>query len=199
MTRMTLLALIAGVLAFGITDAAAAAEARTPAVYGGETIDLADGDWHGARVCVVHDRDTIECFATEAHAAAAVDGYDPDHRQTTRDSQEESTSFDEDVAASGDSACYWDDTRFLYLYSDPGYAGTVLALNQTGQWDNLADFGFDNRTSSYANQTDCGGLLADGTGGANRTLTAHSAMSALGSWDNRISSVCLAVPPGGSC
>ena len=134
-----------------------------------------------AQACSVVSGSDIRCFASAEEMAAATGsraGSKPQAREA-------------DVSAAGDCAgisYYW-----LYLYEHPNYGGRIIQFNDVNFWQNLGDYGFDNRTSSYWNDTYCYAYLADGAwgGGAHMGMPSGSWSGGMGWWDNRPSSLLI--------
>lgn len=87
-----------------------------------------------------------------------------------------------------------DCSGYLRLYDGTGYTGAVLYLRGRFQWHNLADYGFDQRTSSYRIGP-CSAYFADYADGGGSwyptslTEAYDSASSMTSGWDNDVSSV----------
>jgi hypothetical protein len=145
------------------------------ATFEGGSIDLRDG-WGEATACT-SDGNSTECFRTEKE----LDKY-----------LAEGSSQDAQQAGGGfviDAVC----STALKLYTNTSYGGTVLALSTRGVFHNLANWSFDNVTSSYKVGT-CSATFYDGANGGGavypgNTSAGASATSMLSGWDNRVSSV----------
>jgi hypothetical protein len=150
------------------------------ASYQGKTIDLSEG-WQGAHTCAVFTQDDIRCYST-ATAGEKASGY---QRAT------DTMALDAEVGAAAVPACARD---WLCLYQYKNGEGKRLIF-QDEEWQNLDDYGFDNKPSSWRNNqgdTDKGGLAryADGsTSGWNIKLDANGYVGDLGTKDNQASSV----------
>lgn len=179
MTSPTSRTLIRGVAAVGLTamsivsipSSAGAAElgaarASVVASFEGQEIRLADG-WGNATACVAVG-DDVDCYRT-------------------RGEMERAAGADADMAALA-AGC----SGFLYLYSDPGYGGAVLALSTQGVTTNLSPYGFSNITSSY-HIGPCSARFYDTTSGGSaypgNTGAGVWASGMVSGWDNRVSSV----------
>lgn len=169
------------------SDGSGATEAGAIARYGDRVIDLARG-WEGAGACLVwpDELDVPECFDTESGmnrriaeleaelASASVGGWGG-------------------TAAASGSSC----ASYLRLYDGTSYSGAVLYLRGRGRWLNLADYGFDQRTSSYRIGA-CAARFADWSDGAGAwyptwlTEAYDHAPAMLGGWNDDVSSVYLA-------
>jgi|GEM_PF-644253 len=158
--------------------------AATPAKYGDRVIDLTSG-WEGARACVVWPGvlDQPECFDAEAEM----------NRRIAELEAEMSASVGSSgggIAATTGASC----ASYLRLYDGTWYTGAVLYLRGRGQWFNLADYGFDQRTSSYVIGA-CSAWFADWRNGGGSwyptslTEAYDTAPSMLSGWDNDVSSV----------
>lgn len=177
---------LAGVPAYAASgsDGAVQPGAGTAARYGDRVIDLARS-WEGAGACVVWPEmlETPECFDTEAEMNRRIDqletGLDP-----------ASVGVSSGTAASSGVSC----ASYLRLYDGTWYTGAVLYLRGRWQWFNLADYGFDQRTSSYRIGA-CSARFADWrNGGGSRYPTSlteayDQAPTMLSGWDNDVSSV----------
>ncbi len=156
-----------------------------PARYGDRVIDLAQG-WDGAGACVVWPKmlDIPECFDTEAEMDRRVVDLE------TRAAFVSPSTNTDAITATSSSSC----TSSLRLYDGTYYTGAVLYLRGRWQWFNLADYGFDQRTSSYVIGA-CSAWFADWTNGGgdwyptSLTEAYDVAPTMLSGWDNDVSSV----------
>lgn len=156
----------------------------TPAKYGDRLIDLAWG-WEGAGACLVWPEvlDQPECFNTEA---------DMDRRIAELETETAATSVgvSSGAAAASGSWC----SSYLRLYDGISYTGAVLYLRGRGQWFNLADYGFDQRTSSFKIGA-CSAWFADWRNGSgdwyptSATEAYDVAPTMISGWNNDVSSV----------
>ncbi len=120
--------------------AATTATDRQPAIatFEGRSIDLSR-DWGEARACLVwRQGGVLECFRTPEALDARIAQLSP--RRTGRPSSG-------DVTASAASA--FSCSAALRLFDYNYYGGRQLSFWDRGYWQNLADYGFDDRTSSY--------------------------------------------------
>jgi hypothetical protein len=156
------------------------------AKFEGATLDLAVS-WGDAEACLVwRERVSVaECFRTEAQMdarIAQVERISHDAGASTLDSAE--------ASATSSSEC----SGYLRLYDGTSYSGTILYLRSRYQWHNLADYGFDQRTSSYKIGP-CSAYLADYVNGGGDwyptylTQAYDQAASMLSGWNNDVSSV----------
>lgn len=183
-----------GVTALLITSAAVPAEAgglsdhaaprAALASFEGRTIDLAQ-DWGEARACLVwRQGGVLECFrsneALDAREAQLAPG-----RAAHHPAESEPTT----VTASYSYSC----SSPLRLYEYNWYEGRQLSFWDRGFWQNLGDYGFEDRTSSYiigacyaylAEHADGGGWWYPGT---SSPYTADPVMYS--DWQDRISSI----------
>ncbi|GAA3165744.1 MULTISPECIES: peptidase inhibitor family I36 protein [Streptomyces] len=148
------------------------------AAYQGRTIDLAKG-WQGAEACAVFAADDIRCYATTAAADKAT-GY----RASTDPLRQNARAGAASIPACANGwVC-------LYQYSHGG--GRRMIFNDD-YWDDLDNYGFDNRTSSWRNNQKKGdrAWLAQYRGGKGTqiNLSAPGYAATLGSFDNKASSV----------
>jgi len=165
------------------SDSAVSAGAGTTARYGDQLIDLARG-WNGAGACVVwpDKLDIPECFATETQMNRRI-------AQLEAEMAGSAGSLSGTTATSGSSCA-----SYLRLYDGTWYTGAVLYLRGRWQWFNLADYGFDQRTSSYRIGA-CAARFADWRdGGGSRYPTSlteayDQAPFMVSGWNNDVSSV----------
>lgn len=107
----------------------------TQANFEGSTIDLA-GDWGDAQACLVWRQAGIsECFRTTEALDAREKELAP-QREVSRRSG---------AVAAYSSSC----SSSLRLYEHNWYGGRRLSFWDRGYWQNLAWYGFEDRTSSY--------------------------------------------------
>lgn len=178
-------AVLAGVPAHAAVDNHASGQsgAGTPARYGDRVIDLTRG-WDGAGACVVWPEklDIPECFDTEADMGrriAELEGAAASPIGTLGG-----------TAATSSSWC----SSALRLYDGTYYSGAVLYLRGRQQWFNLADYGFDQRTSSYVIGA-CSARFADWRNGGgdwyptSLTEAYDVAPTMISGWNNDVSSV----------
>lgn len=122
------------------------------ASFEGRTIDLAR-DWGDAKACLVWRQGGVsECFRTEGEL---------DTREAELAPRREATTA---------SYSYYCSSSFR-LYEYNWYGGRRLSFWDRGWWQNLSDYGFEDRTSSYivgacyvwlAEHADGGGAWYDG-------------------------------------
>ncbi|HEX2047308.1 MAG TPA: hypothetical protein VHF27_06055 [Acidimicrobiales bacterium] len=129
----------------GTERATTTAGERRPAIasFEGRSIDLSE-DWEEARACLVWRHGGIlECFRTPQALDARIAQLSPerDRRQASPGAQDSETMY---VASS--YSCSSSLRLFDYNY----YGGRQLSFWDRGYWQNLGDYGFDDRTSSYA-------------------------------------------------
>ncbi len=166
------------------SDGSVSAGAGTTARYGDRLIDLAR-DWEGAGACVVwpDKLDVPECFDTESEMNRRIAELEAELASV-------SAGGWGGTAASSGSSC----ASYLRLYDGTSYSGAVLYLRERGRWLNLADYGFDQRTSSYRIGA-CSARFADWrNGGGSRyptwlTEAYDHASVMLGGWNDDVSSV----------
>ncbi len=105
------------------------------ASFEGRTIDLSK-DWGEAQDCLVwRQGGLLECFRT----SEALDA---------REAQLARRGLGSAPTASTAAYGYWCSSP-LRLYEYNWYSGRRLSFWDRGYWQNLADYGFDNQTSSY--------------------------------------------------
>jgi hypothetical protein len=119
---------------------------RRPAIatFEGKKVDLA-GDWGEARACLVwRQGGVLECFRSEA----ALDAREAQLRGGGRPAPAQEQEADVTIAsASYASSSYCGSS--LRLYEHNWYGGRKLSFWDRGYWQNLSDYGFDDKTSSY--------------------------------------------------
>lgn len=163
--RSAVVVVMAAVLGLPLVVPATATAATGNAVHGATSLDLAR-DWGTAGACLVHAGETIvRCFDDEA----AMDA----HVATLP------------MAA---TAC----SSWTKLYEDRWFGGRVLQFRDRGHWQDLAPYGFSDRTSSWR-VGGCPATLAKGSGGSGSWLhqAPHVGANAPSSWDDTISSLML--------
>ncbi|NIA26323.1 MAG: hypothetical protein GWP04_12295 [Gammaproteobacteria bacterium] len=154
----------------------------TTARYGDHLIDLTHS-WSGAGACVVwpDKLDMPECFDTEAEMNRRI-------AQLEAEVAPASVVGTGRTTATSGSSC----ASYLRMYDGTWYTGAVLYLRGRWQWFNLADYGFDQRTSSYRIGA-CAARFADWeNGGGSRYPTSEAydvAPTMLSGWNNDVSSV----------
>ncbi|NUP20088.1 MAG: peptidase inhibitor family I36 protein [Streptomyces sp.] len=181
MTAAIATATLGVLVSTGAAQAQPSAGHGTLAYYQGKTIDLSKG-WQGAHTCAVFTADDIRCYSTAAAGEKAT-GYKRATDTVALNAAE--------VGAAAVPACA---RGWLCLYQFKDGEGKRLIF-QDEEWNNLDDYGFDNRTSSWRNNqgsSDSGRLAQykDGSNsGWNIKLDAKGYVSDLGSKDNKASSV----------
>ncbi len=165
-------------------DTSGQSGAGTPARYGDRVIDLALG-WEGAGACVVWADvlEVPECFDTEADMNRRIGELETETSASVG-------SPGGGIAATTGASC----ASYLRLYDGTWYTGAVLYLRGRWQWFNLADYGFDQRTSSYVIGA-CSARFADRRNGSgdryptSLTEAYDVAPTMLSGWNNDVSSV----------
>ncbi|HEV2758899.1 MAG TPA: hypothetical protein VGV86_04955 [Acidimicrobiales bacterium] len=113
-------------------------EAGAMATFEGRTIDLA-GDWGAATACLVwREGGVVECFRTNEELEA---------RRAELSPGRPAAGPDASGAAVATYAYSCSDPLRLYDYT--WYGGRQLMFFDRGYWQNLANYGFEDRTSSY--------------------------------------------------
>lgn len=111
------------------------------ATFEGRTIDLA-GDWGGARACLVwRQGGIVECFRNAEALDAREAQLAPRRAAPGRPGSEPTGAVTAHYSASCSSS--------LRLYEHNWYSGRRLSFWDRGFWQNLSDYGFEDRTSSY--------------------------------------------------
>lgn len=147
--------------------------------FEGEVIDLGGG-WGEAQACLIWRQEEVaECFRSQAEMDARAS--EVERRPATADATTVSMAV---TSCSG----------WLYLYDGPASTGAVAQFRDRGYWQNLATWGFSDRTESYRIGP-CSASFADGTSGSGlypgpTTAYVYSASMYAG-WDNRVSSIII--------
>lgn len=155
----------------GTAQAGSTADEGVRATFEGRSIDL-PGGWQGAQACAVFAANDVRCYDT-TDAADRASGYN--------------RAVDPLAARAPACASGW-----VCLYQYANGEGRRLIFSDE-YWDNLGNYGFDNKTSSWRNNQNSGDNAslarnADGSG-TRVTLSAPGYASSLGSFDNRASAV----------
>ena len=119
---------------------------RQPAIasFEGRSIDLS-ADWEEARACLVwRQGGVLECYRTPEALEARAARLSPE--RAGRPGSPGSQGPGETLYAASSYSCSSSLRLFDYTY----YGGRELWFWDRGYWQNLWDYGFDNRTSSYA-------------------------------------------------
>jgi hypothetical protein len=126
----------------GVHGGAAGDDAESVvATFEGGQIDLG-GDWGEAQACLVwRQGGVLECFRTAEALDARAQELEP-QRAATAPPPSDSTEIPGTYAA---YSC----VSSLRLFDYNWYGGRQLSFWDRGYWQNLGDYGFDNRTSSY--------------------------------------------------
>ena len=160
---------------------------RRPAIatFEGRSIDLSK-DWEEARACLVwRQGGVLECFRTPQSLDARIAQLSPERagRPESQDSGDTMSAYASSYSCSSS----------LRLFDYTYYGGRQLSFWDRGYWQNLWDYGFNDRTSSYA-VGGCYAHLADhGWGGGwwypgpTYPYAGEAVMSA--GWSNSISSI----------
>jgi hypothetical protein len=168
---------------------------RGPAVadFEGAKIDLA-GDWGQAHACLVwRQGGVLECFRTaaamEQRARQLAPRRDPGPAGATGSTG--SAGSPGAVTAFSAFSC----SSPLNLYDDINYGGRQVSFWDRGYWQNLGDYGFDNRVSSFITGG-CYVHLAENRDGAGwwfpgDTSPYHGEAFVSWAWNDRISSIYL--------
>ena len=91
--------------------------------------------------------------------------------------------------ASGYNSC---PNGWFCMWRNSGYSGRMIQLSSTGFWQNLSAYGFNDRASSLRNRKSNKATTVaknNNGGGGQLCYRAGSAASALGSWNDKISSI----------
>ena len=161
---------------------------RTPALFDGEFIDMAQ-DWGEADACIVWAEalPTPECFRTEAERDARV--AELEAKLEARNAGSLLSQIGSQAAMRGTNC-----SGYLKLYDGTFYSGASLYLRGRFQWFDLASFNFNNRTSSFKIGP-CSAYFADlsGGGGAwyptSQTQAYDTATTMVSGWNNDVSSL----------
>ena len=140
-------------------------------VYQGCTIDLAN-DWEGATACVVLSPSDVQCFDSEREMRGAIG--EPE--------QPDKPTYAAAAACSG----------LVTLYDDEVFAGASLSFGTMSGWQNLTNYGFNDRMESWRNNRNCAAIIARDIngGGGQLALAASSSDDAVAAnWKNQASSI----------
>lgn len=140
-------------------------------------------DWGNAKACAVLSPSEVKCFGSEAAMEAA-----------TSESGVISTSDFDSVSTMSTASVYCANRSdlWLYLYEHANFGGRVLKFRDSNIWQNLTVWDFNDKTSSWRNDTYCTVYLAEhiNGGGALLSLPARSSSSYIGdAWNDRASSL----------
>lgn len=155
------------------------------ASFEGRQIDLASS-WEEATACIVWQPTDIQCFASERELEGYVAGVE-DTLSTETSSLDSSTAF---AVAAASSSC----GSYLRLYDYTSYGGNSLWLATRYTWLNLANYGFNQRTSSFR-IGGCSAYFADLASGGGAwyptylTQAWDRSPSMISGWNNDVSSV----------
>ncbi len=126
----------------GPDDAPGAERRPAIAAFEGRTVDLSQ-DWGEARACLVwRQGGVLECFRTPEELEARAARLSPERARPGRPEPRPSG----DVTAAYSYSC----SSSLRLFDYTHYGGRQLWFWDRGYWQNLWDYGFEDRTSSYA-------------------------------------------------
>ena len=196
-TILTLLLVVAlAAPAAAANDTQRRREAPGHATFEGRTIDLTRG-WGDAHACVVWTRTgETDCFRTERAADAAVERRDRAEARTASAAMARTASArsigaggpsrglgDADAWAQVTSTC----VDWLTLYEHSGFGGRSLRFRDRSVYQDLADWGFANQTSSYQ-VGGCATTLRDSgwVGYPGATGRYASGWSMASGWDDRV-------------
>ncbi len=167
------------------------AKAGATATFEGETLNLAES-WGDAVACMVWPEatGTVECFASEAEMDARVAALEaalgaPSTMSTG------AAALTASVAAAGTNC-----SNYLRLYDGTSYTGATLYIRSRFQWHNLANYGFNQKTSSYKIGA-CSAYFADYSNGGGAwyptylTQAWDVSSSMISGWNNDVSSVLI--------
>lgn len=153
------------------------ADSAAFASYNGAIIDLRVG-WGTAKACAT-DGKTTQCFDTEREMTASL-GLEP--------SLPDASAFAGSAPAAL-AAC----SSSVYLYSGTNYTGSVLGTTIRFTVLSLANYGFDNVTSSYrigaCSSTFYAGVAGTGGSYPGNTSAGVQYPGMLGGWNNVVSSI----------
>lgn len=148
-----------------------APDARGLATFEGRRIDLAQG-WGEARACLVwRAAGTVECF----RSADAL------------------SRREADLQSSAVTAAAYSCSSPLRLYEHSWYGGRQLSFWDPGYWQNLGDYGFNDRLSSYKIGSCYAHLAEHAWGGGwwypGNTSPWHWEPVMWSGWNDRVSSI----------
>jgi hypothetical protein len=188
---LSVFVLVIGVLTGAFQPSSAAeAESTHLASYKGRRIDLAR-NWEGAKACAVLSASEIQCFDSFGELTAKLGG-GPQDDHPTSPGQSIGNRPGMPTPATIDSYCLNLSTLWLTLYEDASFGGRSLSFRDTGIWQNLSTWTFDNMMTSWKNDTYCDAIAAwDANGGGSwLTMGARSSSTNVGStWTNQASSI----------
>jgi len=176
-TAMVLGAVVMAATALSVVPAVAAEDGGGMiGEFEGQLFDMSDG-WNEATACYVGEGSVARCFRTEAEMDRWIAN------------QQEMFSPDGSIGTTALSC-----SGYLKLYDYTGYSGPVISLNQRAKWHNLADLGFDQRTSSYKVGPCSAKFLDYANGGGAQypsylTQAYDQSSTMISGWDNDVSSV----------
>ena len=153
------------------------------ATFEDTTLDLAES-WGEASACMVWPDavDEIECFATEAELDARINALETQMGLDNKGGPTEGLL--------GSTQC----SSYLKMYDGTFYGGAVRYLRSKYQWHNLANYGFNQRTSSYKVGA-CGTYFADYNNGGGAWYPTYATQAydqsptMMAGWNNDVSSV----------
>ncbi len=161
----------------------------TPALFEGQIINIAQ-DWGEATACMVSDLETLpECFRTEAEMDAQVGGIASVTGASSGALSPLAAQPGPGVTLNGTNC-----SASLRLYNGTSYTGSILWLNVRHSWLNLANYGFNQRTSSFKIGS-CSSYFADYSNGGGAWYPTGSTQaydvssSMISGWNNDVSSV----------
>lgn len=183
MTRRvwSIVVVASAMLALTVAGAGATEPEGNGVVAGFETSTLhLASSWGEAKACVIWSEEGIaECFRTEAAMDAFLANLDGRQRE-----------FEGPSSAAAGSAC----SGYLRLYDGAGYGTPVLSLRDRYQWQNLSNFGFNQKVSSFK-VGPCATDFADYANGGGGwypwylTEAYDQAASMISGWNNDVSSI----------
>ncbi len=165
------------------THAAPVSSGKGNATFEGRQIDLSKG-WGAAKACLVTNAG-VDCFSSEAAMDAAIDSADAVQASLATDIATASVAVQPLALGTCGTS--------LRLYDGTSFTGTLVAVSSAGTYINLANFGFDNKTSSFKIGACYTDLFSGASGGGSiypgNTSAGASAATMIAGWANTISSV----------
>ena len=162
----------ASAIVMGAPASAAGDKTTTKAWFGDHWIDMAKG-WESATACAVSASAAV-CFATEREM----------------DSYLAATAASVTAAPATAGVC----STSMRLYDGASYTGNLLYLSSQGTFLNLANYGFDNITTSYKIGACSSYFYSGASGGGSlypiqNTEAFDQYPTMLSGWNNALSSV----------
>lgn len=134
-----------------------------PVLASPTTADASDAggfQWGSAKACAVLSPTDVRCYPTEAAMEAATSGPRADDGGSSGGDATVMTASTTSAAYCAGRSDLW-----VYLYEHVGFVGRVIKFRDAGIWQNLTTWDFNDKASSWRNDTYCGTWLAEHTNG----------------------------------